>query len=112
MARKKSRSSASAAAPPQRPAPASSAVATAETAARLQGKGPVLPTSKSTSQPSSWLEDFAVRVSHRIGSLQVAVVGLSIFAFVLAIGTMVESWYTGKLAQELIYRSWWFLGLL
>src|SRR5437870_2027530 len=118
MSRKKSRPSAGAAAPPQRSAQASTAVQAAppsagvsmETAVRVQGKGPVLPMpSKPAAPPSSWLENFAIRMSRTLGSLQVAVVGLAIFAFVLAIGTMVESWYTGKLAQELIYRSWWFL---
>src|SRR5438128_2346667 len=60
----------------------------------------------------SWLESSAIAVAHQFGSLQVAVFGLSVFAVVLMIGTMVESWYTGKIAQELVYRTWWFTLLL
>jgi hypothetical protein len=59
-----------------------------------------------------WLEVVAVRVSRLVGSLQVAVFLLIWFAFVLAIGTVVESWYSGKIAQELVYRTWWFKLLL
>jgi hypothetical protein len=54
----------------------------------------------------------ASRVLHRLGSLQFAVVGLTLFGIVLALGTVVESWYSGKLAQELVYRSWWFALLI
>ena len=55
----------------------------------------------------------------RIGTLarllQAAVTLLFIFSVVLAIGTMLESWYSAKVSQELVYRAWWFtllLGLL
>jgi hypothetical protein len=54
-------------------------------------------------------------VAHWLGSLQVAVAGLALFGAALAVGTVVESWYSGKLAQELVYRAWWFsllIGLL
>ena len=47
-----------------------------------------------------------------LGSLQIAVVLLSASGLILALGTMLESWYSAKLAQELIYRAWWFAGLL
>jgi hypothetical protein len=59
-----------------------------------------------------WLEPLFVGASKALGSLQVAVIGLSLFAFVLAVGTVVESWYSGRVAQELVYRTWWFTGLL
>src|SRR5262245_4629467 len=45
------------------------------------------------------------RSLHGLGSLQIAVPGLILFAVCLALGTIVESWYSGKLAQELVYRS-------
>ena len=60
----------------------------------------------------TWLEKWTIRISRWLGSLQIAVILLSIFATVLAIGTMVESWYSGHIAQELVYRAWWFTLLL
>lgn len=59
-----------------------------------------------------WLEVAIVRLSRLLGSLQVAVVLLALFATVLAIGTMMESWYSEKIAKELVYRAWWFNLLL
>jgi hypothetical protein len=59
-----------------------------------------------------WLEVWAVRMARTLGSLQIAVFGLSLFAIVLMVGTVVESWYSGRVAQELIYRTWWFVLLL
>ena len=63
-------------------------------------------------QERFWLEAGVVYVARRLGSLQVAVFSLSIFAVVLIIGTVIESWYDGKVAQQLVYRTWWFSGLL
>src|SRR5262249_55716161 len=60
----------------------------------------------------SWMETWGLRLVRLLGSLQVAVVGLTLFAFVLAIGTIVESWYSGKVAGDLVYRTWWFDSLL
>lgn len=37
---------------------------------------------------------------------------LSAFAFVLGLGTVVESWYSDRVAKELVYRAWWFDLLL
>jgi hypothetical protein len=59
-----------------------------------------------------WLEVVAIRISRWLGSLQIAVFLLIWFASVLAVGTVVESWYSGKVAQELVYRTWWFKLLL
>jgi hypothetical protein len=62
-----------------------------------------------------WLEPVLKRFSKYLGSLQVAVVLLLTYAAVLALGTVVESWYNGRVAQQLIYRTWWFhllMGLL
>ncbi|MER3415560.1 MAG: hypothetical protein C4297_05020 [Gemmataceae bacterium] len=47
-----------------------------------------------------------------LGSLHLAVIGLALFACVLALGTFVESWYGTPAAGQLIYRTWWFVGLL
>jgi hypothetical protein len=56
------------------------------------------------------------RVARALGSLKLAIFSLSLFAVVLAIGTIVESTYeSSKLAMDLVYRTWWFkllLGLL
>ena len=58
------------------------------------------------------MEVAAVRASRWLGSLQIAIFLLIWFATVLAVGTIVESWYSGKVAQELVYRTWWFKLLL
>jgi hypothetical protein len=52
------------------------------------------------------------RLFRSFGSLQLAVISLSIFVVVMAIGTMIESWYSARLAQELVYKAWWFSLLL
>jgi hypothetical protein len=59
-----------------------------------------------------WLEVAVVRVARWLGSLQIAVVLLLLFAVVLFLGTLMESWYDGKVAQQLIYQTWWFTLLL
>jgi hypothetical protein len=73
------------------------------------------PERKPPAQPSpevTWLEHAWRRGSRVLGSLQAAVILLTIFAAVLAIGTVVESKYNGRIAQEIVYRSWWFALLL
>src|SRR5262249_34909427 len=45
-------------------------------------------------------------------SLQLAIVLLSLFALCLALATFLESAYGARVAQELVYRTWWFTGLL
>src|SRR5262249_17030811 len=65
--------------------------------------------------PHWWGEVVWSQLAHYLGSLQVAVILLVLFAAVLAVGTVVESWYEAKIAQEIVYRTWWFallLGLL
>src|SRR6187399_74957 len=47
-----------------------------------------------------------------LGSLQMAVVLLAIFALVLGAGTYVEALVGGKAAHQLVYGTWWFVGLL
>jgi hypothetical protein len=70
------------------------------------------PREKRTLGDKSWVEIQLLRLVRHLGSLQLAVISLSIFVVVMAIGTMVESWYSGRLAQELVYRAWWFSLLL
>lgn len=53
-----------------------------------------------------------VRISKALGSLQLAILLLSSGIVILALGTMLESWYSAKLAKELVYRTWWFSALL
>jgi hypothetical protein len=59
-----------------------------------------------------WLEALIVRASRAFGSLQFAVILLSLFAAVLAIGTVIESDYNSTIAQDVVYRAWWFKLLL
>lgn len=60
----------------------------------------------------TWLEQHAWQALRSLGSLQLAVFLLSFSIVVLAFGTILESWYSAKIAQELIYRTWWFTLLL
>lgn len=73
-----------------------------------------LPSSSSASKPApkTWLETVGRQVMQALGSLQLAVILLSIFVLVLIVGTMLESWYSAELAQELVYHAWWFSLLL
>jgi hypothetical protein len=45
-------------------------------------------------------------------SLQLAITLLTLFTLCLAVATFLESSYSGGVAQELIYHTWWFAGLL
>ncbi len=51
----------------------------------------------------------AFRVS---SSLQLAISLLSFFTVCLAVATFLESAYGGRVAQDLVYHTWWFAGLL
>ncbi len=67
---------------------------------------------KQQPQERFWLEALIIRLSRLLGSLQLAVLLLMLFAMVLMVGTCVESWYSTRIAQELVYRTWWFTALL
>jgi hypothetical protein len=68
---------------------------------------------KSNAEPERfWLEAWGIALSRWLGSLQIAVISLGLFAIVLAVGTVVESWYSARVAHELIYQTWWFATLL
>jgi hypothetical protein len=60
----------------------------------------------------SWIELTGIRAAKILGSLQLAVTLLILFAGAVVLGTLTESAYTQKIAQELVYRSWWFVFLL
>lgn len=47
-----------------------------------------------------------------LGSLQFAIITGTVFTVAMIIGTCLESWYSDKIAQELVYYSWWFITLL
>ncbi len=53
-----------------------------------------------------------VRWARRLGSLQMAVVVLATLAFVLVLGTLIESWHGRLAAAQLVYQTWWFVLLL
>ncbi|MFT3882002.1 MAG: hypothetical protein QM703_20395 [Gemmatales bacterium] len=47
-----------------------------------------------------------------LGSIQMALILGTVFTLAMIIGTCLESWYSDKIGQELIYHTWWFTGLL
>ena len=63
-------------------------------------------------QPRTWFENQVLAWSRALGSLEAAIALAFTFIIVLAAGTMLESWYSARIAQELIYRTWWFSVLL
>lgn len=63
-------------------------------------------------QASSWRGRLWSLLARWLGSLQVAVILLPLFAAVLFLGTLMESWYDRKIAQQLVYQTWWFIALL
>ncbi len=91
---------------------ASSAGASAVATQQPSKPRAVAAATKAKPEERFWLAVWMMHMARWLGSLQIAVFGLALFAVVLAIGTMVESWYSGKIAQELVYRTWWFALLL
>src|SRR5205807_3814681 len=59
-----------------------------------------------------WMAEWGTAIARKVGSLQLAVIGLSLFAIVMILGTAVESNYTAAVAQDLVYGTWWFTLLL
>ena len=53
-----------------------------------------------------------IRIFRICASLQLAISLLSFFATCLALATFLESAYSGHIAQDLIYHTWWFTVLL
>src|SRR5262249_17742113 len=94
------------------PATAPRAEAHALVTARLPAGAPKVPAPATQPTERSWAEHAASRIARTLGSLQMAVILLGLFAAVVFLGTLVEHWYNTKIAQELVYRSWWFVFLL
>ena len=55
---------------------------------------------------------FKRRLFRVAASLKLAISLLSLFTICLALATFVESAYGGRIARELVYRTWWFTLLL
>jgi hypothetical protein len=53
-----------------------------------------------------------VALFYAFASLQLAVCLLSLFTLCLIAATLLESWYSTKIAQDMVYRTWWFALLL
>jgi hypothetical protein len=102
--------------PVSAPAPAQTAVTAAPPPAPVApapvAAPPAAPRAKAVPPERSIVEIIAIRASKILGSLQLAVISLSLFASVVFLGTLMEHWYNTKIAQDLVYRSWWFIGLL
>jgi hypothetical protein len=54
----------------------------------------------------------AIRLLAPLASLRLAIVLLALFAACLAGATLLESVYSARAAQDLVYRTWWFALLL
>lgn len=53
-----------------------------------------------------------VRLLAALSSLRLAVLLLSVFTLCLACATLLEAAHGQRVAQDLVYRAWWFAGLL
>ena len=62
--------------------------------------------------PVSLWRRLTKQLARVFGSLQFAILLLALFAGVLLLGTIVESWYDRHIARQLVYGTWWFLSLL
>jgi hypothetical protein len=78
----------------------------------VRSPGPPAATNRAQTTDCPWWKTVTVRASRWLGSLQVAVLLLPLFALVLFLGTLVESWYDARVAQQLVYQTWWFVTLL
>ena len=126
MARKKPRqpqsnNSATGTTAPAAPRPAAAVNPTAITS-NTNGTAPKTAITATAPQPQpqadkkgkerTMVEIWTIRISRTCGSLQAAVVLLILFALAVLLGTLMESWYSAKIAQELVYKAWWFVLLL
>lgn len=68
--------------------------------------------SHATSPRAAAKKHWFIVMSQYLGSIKLALGAGTIFTIAMIIGTCLESWYSAAIAQELIYYSWWFLGLL
>src|SRR5437763_15695051 len=113
MARKHSRTT--------RPTPSSETAIIAQSAVTNLKKvptniGPAGGNAKTVATPPSFSETPLGRLLTRLfwifSSLQLAICLLSIFTLCLIEATLLESNFSTKIAQDLVYRNWWFALLL
>jgi hypothetical protein len=71
-----------------------------------------VPAGKPAAPERAWIEIAAIRLARVLGSLQLAVTLLSLFAAAVFLGTWMEHRYDTKIAQQLVYKAWWFVVLL
>src|SRR5688572_29387956 len=71
-----------------------------------------LPKPATSPQPRPETAPWFWKTARFLGSLQFAICTGSVFTVAMIIGTCLESWYSAKIAQDLVYYSWWFTLLL
>jgi hypothetical protein len=98
-------------APPAASVPAT-AVAAPQTAVRITKPAADVSAAPRPAVQRAWIELVGIRLARLLGSLQLAVILLSLFALTVFLGTLMEHWYTTKIAQTLVYKAWWFVFLL
>src|SRR5437870_3878014 len=108
MARKKSRPARSS------PAPQSSTAVVAQPAVTGIATAPARPAPRAAAArpEGSFLATPLGRFLHRafrvFSSLQLAITLLSFFTLSLILATLLESWHSDAIAQQLVYKTWWF----
>jgi hypothetical protein len=98
-------------APPAASVPAT-AVAAPQTAARITKPAADVSAAPRPAAQRAWIELVGIRLARLLGSLQLAVILLSLFTLAVFLGTLMEHWYDTKIAQTLVYKAWWFVVLL
>src|SRR5262249_11345904 len=113
MARKKSR--------PASASPAASTAVVPEHAVTGVTRTAPLPAdrpagSRATQPEKAFFETPVGRFLHRVfkvfSSLQLAITLLSLFTLSLITATLIDSWHSLEIAQQVVYRTWWFILLL
>jgi hypothetical protein len=90
--------------------PPSPGTATMETPAAPPRQAPAQPTPTPAAYPV-WVR-LTVWVARTCGSLHMAIILLSTAVVVLFLGSWLESKFDARIAQEFVYRTWWFTALL
>jgi hypothetical protein len=78
----------------------------------LDNKKSAAASSHATSPRAAAKRHWFIVMSQYLGSIKLALGAGTIFTIAMIVGTCLESWYSASIAQELIYYSWWFIGLL
>jgi hypothetical protein len=71
-----------------------------------------VPKAATTARPQQEIAPWFWKTARFLGSLQFAISTGVIFTLAMIVGTCLESWYSAKIAQQLVYYSWWFTALL